>query len=281
MNSYPSSIALAPTEIPLTERVTKVQSQPVTLKRAIASEWVKFRTLRSSWAILAAAVLAMLVFGVVIGLDTRHLTGHLEASDIAPSGPLQGYNLAELILGALGVLFVAGEYGTGMIHSTLTAVPKRIPVLWAKLIVFAAIAAVAMIAVSFVAFFAGQAVISGTRPAYSLASHDALRVVIGTGVYLTLIGVIGMSLGWIVRNTAGALVSLVGLTLVLPILFGDALGTWGKHIAEYLPTEAGKAFSTTGGGQYSLSPWVGLAVMAAWAVIGIAVAYYVLRRRDA
>jgi ABC-2 type transport system permease protein len=167
-----------------------------------------------------------------------------------------------------------------MIRSTMTAVPKRVPVLWAKLLVFVAIIAISMIAVSFASFFVGQDVISSSRPAFGLGSPGALRVIVGTGLYLTLLGMIGAGLGWIVRNTAGALVSFVALALVLPVLFGDALGHWGKHVAQFFPTAAGAAFSNSVPEQPSLSPWVGFSVMAAWAVMTTVVGYLLLRRRD-
>jgi len=277
MSSHPSNYAMTLTEAP---RRTRVHSEPVTLTRAVNSEWIKFRTLRSSWAILGAGILAMLFFAAIVGLEVRHLKPDLQPADISPSGTLQGYYLVQLLIGALGVIFVSGEYGTGMIRSTMTAVPKRVPVLWAKLLVFVAIIAISMILVSFAAFFVGQAVISSTRPAFSLGSPGALRVVVGTGLYLTLLGTIGAGLGWIVRNTAGSLVSFVTLALVLPVLFGDALGHWGKHVGEFFPTAAGAAFSNSVPEQPSLSPWVGLSVMAAWAVITLVVGYWALRRRD-
>ena len=94
-------------------RAGRVESQPVTLRRSIASEWIKFRTLRSSWAVLGVAVVAMVVFALIIAYNTRHLNHTLDPSDIAPSGTLQGYYLAQLLIGALGVLFVSGEYSTG------------------------------------------------------------------------------------------------------------------------------------------------------------------------
>ena len=96
-----------------------------------------------------------------------------------PSATLQGYYLGQLLIGALGVLFVSGEYSTGMIRSTLAAVPRRLPVLWAKLVVFVSLIAVSMIAVSIVAFLCAQAVIGLSRTGYSLTDPGVLRVVIG------------------------------------------------------------------------------------------------------
>ena len=269
-------------EPPSRYRTARVESQPVTLRRCVASEWIKFRTLRSSWAVLGAAMLGMLVFALIVAYNTRHITSNLQPNDIAPSATLQGYYLAQLLIGALGVLFVSGEYSTGMIRSTFAAVPTRIPVLWAKLIVFVTVTAVTMIPVSVVAFLAAQGLLSNFRPGFSLGDPGVLRVVVGTGVYLVLLGVIGAALGWILRSTPGGLVSYVAVILIIPVLFGDALGNWGRHIAQYLPSNAGQSFSTSiPEGTPSLSPWIGLLVMAVWAVIAVAVALVVLRRRDA
>lgn len=257
-------------------------AQPVTLRRVIRSEWIKFWTLRSTSAVLGAAVVGMLVLAVVVAYNTRHLTSNLQANDIAPSSTLQGYFLGELLIGALGVLFVSGEYSTGMIRSTLVAVPRRLPVLWAKLVVFVTITAVSMITVSIVAFVSAQALLSHYRTGFSLSDPGVLRVVIGTGVYLTLVGMIGAALGWIVRSTPGALVTYFAIVLVLPLLFGDALGNWGKEVAQFLPGQAGASFSTSiPESSYSLSPWVGLLVLAGWVAVALAIAAGVLRRRDA
>jgi ABC-type transport system involved in multi-copper enzyme maturation permease subunit len=189
--------------------------------------------------------------------------------------------LGQLLIGALGVLFVSGEYSTGMIRSTLTAVPRRVPVLWAKLVVFVAVVGTSMVAVSFVAFLAAQGLLSHYRPGYSLGSPGALRVVVGTGVYLTLIGVIGAMLAWIVRSTPGSLVAYVGVVLVLPVLFGDALGNWGKNVGKFLPSSAGMRFAESIPDGYALTPWWALVALVGWVLIGLAVAVILLRRRDA
>jgi ABC-type transport system involved in multi-copper enzyme maturation permease subunit len=259
-----------------------IEAQPVTLRRVIRSEWIKFWTLRSTWLVLGAAVAGMVVLALLVAYNTRHLTSNLQPNDTAPSSTLQGYYLAQLLIGALGVLFVSGEYGTGMIRSTLVAVPRRLPVLWAKLAVFVTVTATCMVAVSIVAFVCAQALLSHYRAGYALSDPGVLRVVIGTGIYLTLVGIIGGALGWIVRSTPGALVAYFAVILVLPVLFGDALGNWGKEVAQFLPSQAGASFSTSiPEGSYSLSPWVGLLVLAGWVAVALAVAAGVLRRRDA
>jgi ABC-2 type transport system permease protein len=276
-----SAVATPPSAV-LAPAAADATAQPVTLRRVIRSEWIKFWTLRSTRAVLGAAIAGMLVLALVVAYNTRHLTSNLQANDIAPSSTLQGYYLGQLLIGALGVLFVSGEYGTGMIRSTLVAVPRRLPVLWAKLVVFVTVTATSMIVISIVAFVCAQALLSRYRTGFSLGDPGVLRVVIGTGVYLTLVGMIGGALGWIVRSTPGALVAYFAVVLVLPVLFGEALGNWGKEVAQFLPDQAGASFSTSiPDSSYSLSPWVGLLVLAGWVAAALAVAAGVLRRRDA
>src|SRR6478609_8517178 len=163
---------------------------PVTRRGVIASEWVKFRSLRSTLLVLAAAVAGMVVFGAIIAINTRNPAGQ-DPEDLVASGPLQGYYLGQLLIGALGVLVVSGEYSSGMIRATLAAVPTRLPVLLAKLLVFTLVVGAAMTAASIAGFLVAQAFLSGYRPTFSLSDPDVLRVVVGTGVYLTLIGLLG------------------------------------------------------------------------------------------
>jgi ABC-2 type transport system permease protein len=259
----------------------RVQPQPVTLRRVIRSEWLKFWTLRSTLAVLAGAFVGMIGISLIVAYNTRTLSAGQDPEDLVPSATLQGYYLGQLLIGALGVLFVSGEYSTGMIRSTLAATPKRLPVLWAKLVVFTAITLVTMVTASVLAFLASQALLAQYRPGFSLSDPHVLRVVLGTGLYLTLVGLVGASLGWIVRSTPGALVAYVATVLVIPVLFRTVLGSWGKHVAQYLPTQAGADFSTSLSRPPSLSPYTGLTVMIGWVVVGFVVSGVLLLRRDA
>jgi len=271
---------MSATMTPSRLRATAVVNQPVNLRRAVSSEWIKFRSLRSSVAVLGSAVATMLVFALIIAYNSRHITPKLQAEDYAESSTMQGFLLAQLLVGSLGVLIASGEYSTGMIRSTLIAVPKRLPVLWAKLAVFVTVTAVSMISISVVSFLAAQAFIGQYRTGYSLGDPGVLRVVVGTGVYLTLVGVLGVCLGWILRSTPGALVAYAALLMIVGLLFGF-LGSWGKNVAEYLPGNAGESFIRTLPHTPALAPWTGLGVLCLWVVAGIAVAAVQLRRHDA
>jgi ABC-2 type transport system permease protein len=263
-----------------TARTTEKVDGHVTLPRVVASEWLKFRTLRSTVLVLLAAMLAMVVFGAIIGHNTRHVAG-LDPEDVVASGPLQGYYLGQLLIGSLGVLVVSGEYSSGMIRATLAAVPRRVPVLLAKVVVFTVVVGIAMVLASIAGFLVAQAFLSGYRPTYSLSDPDVLRVVVGTGVYLTLVGLLGGALGWIVRSTPGSLVALFAVILVIPVLLTLFKGAWVEHASGVLPTGAGQSFSTSLRMPGALDPWPGLALMVAWVVVAYVVAAVLLRRRDA
>jgi ABC-type transport system involved in multi-copper enzyme maturation permease subunit len=265
----------------LTGSSPRSDEMTVTFPRVVRSEWIKFTTLRSTLSVLAGAAVAMVGIGLLVAYNTRHLSSSLDPNDIVASSTLQGYYLGQLLIGALGVLFVTGEYSTGMIRATMTAVPRRVPVLWAKLLVFVAATLTTMVVSCLVAFVAAQGLISHYRTGFSLGDPGALRVVLGTAVYLTLVGVMGAAIGWTVRSTPGSLVAYLAVVLVIPVIVGNALGKTGKHLAEFLPSVAGGSFIQTIRDTPSLRPWPGIAVMGAWVVAFGVIAVISLHRRDA
>jgi ABC-type transport system involved in multi-copper enzyme maturation permease subunit len=194
---------------------------------------------------------------------------------------LQGHFIAQLAIGVLGVLVISGEYATGMIRATLVAVPKRLPVLWAKSTVFGAVALVTMTIASFIAFFATQAVLSTHQLQTTISQPGVLRAVIGSGLYLTVIALIGVAMGTLLRNTAAAITAVVGLLMLLPALIDLLPSSISQHILPYLPSRAGSALISVHQQAGALSPWAGFAVMCGYAVVAMAGAAYVLKRRDA
>jgi hypothetical protein len=246
------------------------------------AEWIKFRTLRSSWYTLLAAVVLLVAAGAIIGYTTSTANwATLSADRKAASSAIDGYHLAELFIGVLGVLFVTGEYATGMIRSTFAAVPRRLPVVGAKSVVFGAIALTTMTLASFAAFFAAQAFLSSHGHGSSLADPGVLRSVAGVGVYMALIGLFGMALGWIVRSTAGGISVLVGILMVIPPVIGLLSSSVSDAVTKFLPGEAGGAFLTTLHAPHTLMPWPGLGVLTLWVAAALAVAAVRVRRLDA
>lgn len=264
----------------------------VTQVRVIKSEWIKLRSLRSTLIALGAAAVVVIGLGLLfaafksgqIAVPKNGQGGGGPARGATdPTGiSLSGVTLAQLIVGSLGVMIAAGEYSTGMIRSSLAAVPKRLPVLWAKVVVFAAVTFVLMLVASFLAFLGGQAVLSGGGAASaSLSDPGVLRAVLGSAVQLTGVGVLGLALGALVRNTAGSVATLFGVTLLLPGLMGLFPDSFANAVSPYLPSNAIGSFVSVHTQSGTLAPGAGLAVFAAYLVVVIGAAAYFLKRRDA
>lgn len=272
----------APTRL-LTPYVSPADPTPVTLRRVLASEWVKLRSLRSSWITLILAVAGMVVVAIAGGILTNQDWSHLHPGELARFDPitqsLTGINFSQLAIGVLGVLFITGEYGTGMIRSTLAAAPKRLPVLWAKAVLFATLTLVLMEFSAFVAFLAGQAALGSHGT--TLAATGALRATVGTGLYLTVVALLGVALGFIIRSTAGGIAALFGVLLVLPGVLAILPETWQSTIGPYLPSNAGAALYDLHPDGASLAPWTGFAMFCLYAALALVAAAVVLRRRDA
>ncbi|HUX71183.1 MAG TPA: ABC transporter permease subunit [Cellulomonadaceae bacterium] len=263
----------------------------VTAWRVIASEWVKFRSLRSTVVTIAIALVVIIGFGALAA-------GVVSGDVTRPTGPgggggggafatnptavsLAGMTLAQIIVGILGVLAITGEYSSGMIRATLAAVPRRLPVLWAKVLVIGVSTFVVAVPASFGAFALGQTIL-GTGHNTTLSDPGVLRAVFGSAVYLTAIALLGLGLGALLRHTAGAIGALFGLLMVAPGLLPLVLPkSWGDSIVPYLPSNAGESFSSVVPKTGMLSAGGGALVLMAWLVVLLGVSAVLLRRRDA
>lgn len=272
-----------------TEQITPTSARSsgslLTFPRLVHAEWLKLKTLRSTWITLASAVVLLVV---AAGLIANHLHGNL----IHPGGfedprdrdvltsPLRGFGVTQLIIGVLGVLSVTGEYATGMIRATFIAVPRRLPVLGAKVVVLAVLGFVAMLLAAFAAFFTSQAILD--THGVGLGAPHAFRIVVALAGYLTLVGLLGLGLGFIVRSTAGGIAALVGILLVAPGILAALSTSWATTASHYLPLNAGLAMFAnsppTGG---DLTPAGGLAVMLLWVAASVLGAAVVVTSRDA
>lgn len=259
----------------------------VTAARVLRSEWTKLWSLRSTWITLALGLLFLVGFGVIAAVQYNskvHSGQTLDtqwAGSTALSLSLFGINFAELALGVLGVLIVAGEYSTGMIRSTLAAVPRRLPVLWSKAAVFGAVALVAGTAGAFATYLIDHAVVSGTPAAQSITEAGVLRSLFGAGLYLALVGVVGAALGVLMRSVAGSVAVLIGVLLLIPSLVSLLPHSWQNDVGPYLPSNAGQAMFALHHDASSLSPTAGLLVFLGWTVLALAGAAYRLARTDA
>lgn len=254
---------------------------PVTLGRVARSEWTKFRSLRSTWWSLAVTVVIAVGTGVLVSAFAAGAR-HPSTSPLFVAGRSQlGGVISQLAVGVLAILFISGEYGTGMIRSSLIAVPRRLPVLWAKMGVFAAAALPVTLVSSLVAFLLGQAVWRAHgQPAVALTDPVVLRVVLGAAVCIVLTGLCALAIGTLVRSTAGALTTMVGLFFVLPMLAALMPARIGD-LSRFLPSNASGAVWHAALSPVSLSPASGFALLCGYTVVLVAAAAWRLRRGDA
>ncbi len=254
----------------------------VTPLRVVQSEWTKFRSLRSTVYTVLAAVTLMVGMGALFTAITVNQPGGLGPGQSALSTSLTGTFFAQLAIGVLGVLLISGEYSTGMIRSSLTVVPRRLPMLWGKTAVFAAVVFATMLIASATAFFVGQVILSGKHLDVSLSDPGALRAVVGAALYVTVAGITALAMGALLRNTAAAITTFVAVFFVIPPLTLLLPASWSAHFVQYLPSSIGAVLTdgTTTAGN-SLAPWTGFAVLCGYAVVLIGFAAWRLRRADA
>jgi ABC-2 type transport system permease protein len=252
----------------------------VTQLRVLRSEWTKFRSLRSTAWTMLMAVTFMIGLGALFSATTANSAAGLDPGSTASSVSLTGTFFAQLAIGVLGALMITGEYGTGMIRASLTVVPKRLPMLWAKLTVLAAAVFSTMLITSLTAFLLGQALLSGKHLNVALSNPTALRSVFGAALYLT--AMIGLALGALLRNTAAAITTFVAVFFVIPTIASLLPATWTSHFVQYLPSNAGTGLiDGTYGLANPLAPWTGFAVMCAFLAALIGLAAWRLQRTDA
>jgi hypothetical protein len=257
----------------------------VTQRRVARSEWTKLWSLRSTRWSLLLAVVAMAGLGIVFGaVQMAHWSG-MSAHDKATFDPvgtaLGGWHIAQLAICVLGVLVISGEYSTGMIRSTFAAVPRRLPVLWAKTGVYCAVVFGLMLPSAFLTFFVTQAILRQHHVQTTIGAPHVLRAVIGVALFLTITALLGLALGFLVRNTAGGIAGFAGIMFVLPGITAILPHSWGDSVNPYLPLSAGTTILSLHPDPGSLAPWTGLLLFFGYAALAMAVAACLLVRRDA
>ena len=257
--------------------------------RVLRSEWIKTRSLRSTWITAASILLVIVGFGVLAAMAAG---GDITAPNGGPpamagrGGPLgtilAGANVVVLLVAVYGSVVGAREFSSGMIRTTFAAVPRRLPVLWGKLLTFLAVVLPVVVVGLVAVFFAGMAVLDRAGAATLSWSDDGVtRSLFGHAYYVVGLGLIGLALGVLLRSTAAAIGTTIGAVLFLPALATALLPSDWSAVLKYLPSNAGNAFTaltTTGD---VLTPWQGFAVFTGWVVLAVVGAVVALVRRDA
>jgi ABC-type transport system involved in multi-copper enzyme maturation permease subunit len=257
---------------------------PVTQVRVVRAEWTKLRALRSTrWCGLTVVVLIVGLGAAITGSGAPYKisAGNSSAGGVTIS--LVGILVAQLVVGVLGVLAFSGEYGTGMIRATLAVVPSRLPVLWAKLIVLVGLMLPVTLLAAAAEFFVATTLESSRGgSAIALTDPGVLREVAGASLYLTVIAVIGVALGALLRRTAAGLSVFAAAFLVVPLV-AAYLPQSIKGFAPWLPSNAGGDIWGAGKlfGGHQLGPWTGFAVLCGYAIVLTGLAAWRLRTRDA
>ena len=253
--------------------------QSVGFGNLLLSEWTKLRTLRSNRLSVIVIVLGTIGLGVFMGARWAHQHGSLGPGFDATNVSLSGVYLVQILVGVIAAMAISSEHTTGMIRASFCAVPQRRALIAAKALVVAVATLVLGEVSCFVAFGSGQALLAGKHAGVSLADPGVLSAVFGSGLYLTLVAVLGFGLGTAIRHTAGALAAFFGV-LFAPSALVDLLPTsWRNTVIEYLPANAGSQILTLVHKQGALSAWAGLGVFGLYA-LGAVLAGFALCGRD-
>jgi ABC-type transport system involved in multi-copper enzyme maturation permease subunit len=290
------------------------------LRGAIASEFTKIRSVRSTYWTLAVLLVISIGIGAAISAgaasqihgDPTQKVGF----DATQVSLFAFFELGQLIIAVIGAMAITSEYSTGMIRTSLTALPRRGVVYAAKAIVLAGVTLVVSLVTSFIAFFVGQAILSGTGVSASLfgsvtvptgtvqvqpggagkavfgsstlvSSGTVLGAIIGTALFVTVVAVIAFGLGAIIRHTAGAITTVIGMMFVIPIIVQILPSNWRWDLMRFMPDSAGRVISVTISGHngdnllHLWSAWPQFLVTVVYAVALLGIGAYLFRKRDA
>nr|WP_030368021.1 ABC transporter permease [Streptomyces roseoverticillatus] len=251
--------------------------------QVLQSEWTKIKSVRSTVWTLGLALVVTVALGALISAFTSSNFNQMPLKERVNFDPtftsFAGMGLGQLAMIVFGVLVVSNEYSTGMIRTSLAAVPQRGTFLFSKITVAALVAFVIAMATSFVSFFIGQAMLADHRT--SIGDAHVLRAVIGGGLYMTLIAVFSMGIAAMLRSPMLSLGILMPFFFIISNILGAVSAT--KKVAQYLPDQAGRKVMqvVTIADDAPYGPWGGFAIMALWVVAALAGGYAVLKRRDA
>jgi ABC-2 type transport system permease protein len=290
------------------------------LRGVIASEFTKLRSVRSTYWTIAALIVVSLgiaaIAGAGIASDLNNNPWNKAGTDATQDSLIAFFELGQLIIAVIGAMSITSEYSTGMIRTSLTAMPRRGTIYLGKLIVLTSVTLVVSLVTSFLAFFVGQAMLSGTgvaaslfhsttipanvnmspgpggpngQPSYTFVGTDVitsghvLSAIVGTALFVTVVALIAFGLGAIIRHTAGAITSTIGLMFVLSIIIQILPNNWRWDIMRFFPDAAGRVISVTvgSGNEHLWSAWPQFLVTVIWAAVLVGVGGYLFRKRDA
>jgi hypothetical protein len=285
------------TNAPAQYRPSSAGNGGVNFFRALRSEWIKVFSLRSTVILLAITVVVMIGIGaltawsVVANLQfMREASPEMQAqigtpdqiAAMAYEAPSSGLVFGQLLIGSLAVVLIASEWGTGMIRSTMVAVPTRIPALLAKNVIIAVVAFVIGAFSAWASYLVAQPILAQENLEFAITADGVLPSILNTGTNLALVAILAMSIGTLLRNTAGGITTTIGLLMVVPIIAQliQGLADWIEDAARFLPSNAGTQLVAIEITDDALTQFQGGLVLGAWALVTLAVSLIVTRQRD-
>ena len=271
----------------------------VNFGRVLKSEWIKVTTVPSTVILLTCTVVVMVGLAALFAwLQTTTAQAVADGSipqEFAPPAegpgsvaegaqtvPSSGLAFGQLLIASLAVVLIASEWATGMIRSTMVAVPKRTPALLAKAVIIAVVAFVVGAISALLSYLVAQPILRTQDIDFALTDDGILVSILNTGTFLAFIALISISIGMLLRNTAGGIVTAVGIVFVLPLIVQglSGLAEWIPKAARFLPVEAGTQMVALSTAEDQLTQWEGGLVMAAWALGLLVIALLVSKKRD-
>jgi ABC-2 type transport system permease protein len=255
--------------------------RPAGFTGVLRSEFTKIRSTRSTYWTLLVLVLITVGFGALASAGAASNAADLSPGFDSTQRSLEGMFLGQLVIVVLGALTITSEYATGMIRTSLTAMPRRGTVYAAKALAFAVVALAAGLVASFGSFFVGQAIMSGHHISATLGQPGVLRAVLGGGLFLAACGMLAYGLGMVLRHTAAAITAAIGLLFVLTVLVTFLPQSWQDHVNKWTPAIAGSGIWQVHADAGGLSAWAGFGVLCGYAAIAMITGIILFRRRDA
>ncbi|THJ68678.1 ABC transporter permease [Arthrobacter echini] len=271
----------------------------VTFGRVLKSEWIKVTTVPSTVILIVCTVVVMVGLAALFAWSVSITADALNDPDFpaefrppaegpgspgfdAFTAPSSGLVFGQLLIAALAVVLITSEWTTGMIRSTMVAVPRRTPALLGKVIVAAVIAFLVGFGSALLSYLIAQPILAGENIDFAITEDGVFPSIINTGTYLALVAVLSMAIGILLRNTAGGVVTAVGIFFVLPLIVQllSGLADWVMDAARFLPSFAGTQLVAIEIMDDDLTQWEGGLVMAAWALGLLIVALLVAKKRD-
>jgi ABC-2 type transport system permease protein len=274
----------------VTTEATHLSTLPTPSGRAglvgtLRSEWTKIRSVRSTYWTLLVLFLVCVGLGVLITALTAAHWSQTSPADRASFDPtrnsLLGLYFGQFVIVVLGALTITSEYSTGMMRTSLTAMPRRGILYLAKALIFTVVALVIGEITSFITFFIGQALLSGKHIDTTLGAPNVLRAVIGGGLFIAVCGLFALGIGGIVRHTAAAISTAIGLLFVLPIIVNFLPSSWTNDIMRWLPSEGGLAIWNPQQTAHEFAAWGEFGVFAAYTAALLIAGFILFRKRDA